>query len=159
MKTNKQMIFAVLACVILAGCGKSNSTEQSARPAIQPAVKLTNDATAVAQEAWVLLNQVDQIVYAGDMQNIDETVRKPLRELTLRWKTEVKMTDSVTEGKYALCRKALNSLDVWVRMLQDQKDPTHAKADYERDKALCKNAIEHPEMGNTSPKELAERKS
>ena len=25
------------------------------------------------------------------------------------------MTDSVTEGKYALCRKALTSLDVWAR--------------------------------------------
>lgn len=157
MNTNKPMIFAVLACAMLAGCGKPNSSEQSARPAVQPAVKLTNDATAVAQEAWVLLNQVDQIVYAGDLQNIDETVRKPLRELTLRWKTEVKMTDSVTEGKYALCRKALNSLDVWVRTLKEQKNPAQAKADYERDKALCKNAIEHPEMGNTSPKELAER--
>lgn len=160
MKSNPQIILGVLVCTLLVGCGKSESTtQQSARPAIQPAVKLTNDATAVAQEAWVLLNQLDQIVYAGDLQNIDETVRKPLRELTLRWKTEVKMTDSVTEGKYALCRKALNSLDVWVRMLKEQKNPAQAKADYERDKALCKNAIEHPEMGNTSPKELAERQS
>ena len=25
------------------------------------------------------------------------------------------MTDSVTEGKYALCRKALTSLDIWAR--------------------------------------------
>ena len=40
---------------------------------------------------------------------------KPLRQLSTDWRINVKMTDSVTEGKYALCRKALTSLDVWAR--------------------------------------------
>ena len=63
------------------------------------------------------------------------------------------MTDSVTEGKYALCRKALSSLDVWARESLEQSATLQQKqADYERDKQQCKEAISHPELGNTDPK-------
>ena len=65
------------------------------------------------------------------------------------------MTDSVTEGKYALCRKALTSLEIWARETIDQSsDVAQKKADYERDKAQCKGAIDNPELGNTDPKKI-----
>ena len=61
------------------------------------------------------------------------------------------MTDSVTEGKYALCRKALTSLDVWAReTLENNSSVAQKQADYERDKQQCKEAIENPNLGNTS---------
>lgn len=139
----------LLSSTLLIACGQDNNRQQE----IQPAKKLTNDASSVANEAWVLINQLDQILYAGEKENLDEVVRLPLRELSNRWKIEIKMTDSVTEGKYALCRKSLNSLDVWARSLKEgAKDIAHKQAEYERDKALCQDAIEHPELGNTPPR-------
>lgn len=60
------------------------------------------------------------------------------------------MTDSVTEGKYALCRKALTSLDVWARNCGKCKFCCSKQADYERDKQQCKDAIDNPNLGNTS---------
>ncbi len=69
------------------------------------------------------------------------------------WRINVKMTDSVTEGKYALCRKALTSLDSWARdVLANANSATQKQADYERDKNQCKGAIDNPALGNTSPK-------
>ena len=49
------------------------------------------------------------------MEQIDAQVRQPARKLSTDWRINVKMTDSVTEGKYALCRKALTSLEIWAR--------------------------------------------
>ncbi|GAA5009762.1 hypothetical protein GCM10023206_17090 [Acinetobacter puyangensis] len=142
------IVFALCASLVLAGCGKNEQQQE-----IRPAQKLSNDASAVANEAWILINQLDQILYSGEKDNLNEMVRKPLRELSTRWRIEVKMTDAVTEGKYALCRKSLTSLDAWTRSIDEHSiDIEKRKADYERDKALCKNAIEHPELGNTSPK-------
>ena len=60
------------------------------------------------------------------------------------------MTDSVTEGKYALCRKAMTSLDTWARStLEKDGEMQKNQAQYERDKAQCKDAIENPSLGNT----------
>ena len=65
------------------------------------------------------------------------------------------MTDSVTEGKYALCRKALTSLEIWARETMEQTDTAAQKqADYERDKKQCQGAIENPDLGNTDPKKV-----
>ena len=64
------------------------------------------------------------------------------------------MTDSVTEGKYALCRKALTSLEIWARAtLESSAAVSQKQADYERDKQQCADAIAHPELGNTDPKQ------
>ncbi|TXJ10351.1 MAG: hypothetical protein E6Q25_01235 [Acinetobacter sp.] len=127
-----------------------DNTQQ--RQEIKPAKKLSNDATAIAHEAWALINQVDALLYAGETQYIED-LRKPLRELSNRWRVEIKMTDSVTEGGYALCRKSLTSLDAWARSLNEQShDIDRKKSEYEHDKKLCKYAIDHPEIGNTSPK-------
>lgn len=120
---------------------------------IKAAPKLNNDATSYAQAAWKLINEIDPIVYNKQAAEIEDQVRKPLRQLSTDWRINVKMTDSVTEGKYALCRKALTSLDTWARDVKENvSSSTQKQADYERDKAQCKDAIDNPALGNTSPK-------
>ena len=117
---------------------------------IKAAPKLNNDATSYAQAAWKLINEIDPIVYNKQSTEIEDKVRKPLRQLSTDWRINVKMTDSVTEGKYALCRKALTSLDTWARDVKDNvSSSTQKQADYERDKAQCKDAIDNPSLGNT----------
>ncbi|TXJ01891.1 MAG: hypothetical protein E6Q26_06280 [Acinetobacter sp.] len=153
LKTKFGVVSVLLgSAVLLAACGQS-SNEPEKKVELKPAPKLTNDATTYAQAAWQLINEIDPIVYNKQVADIEEKVRKPLRQLSTDWRINVKMTDSVTEGKYALCRKALTTLDSWAREVKDQPQAASAKqANYERDKAQCKNAIEHPALGNTSPK-------
>lgn len=137
---------------LLAACGNS-SNDPKEKVEIKAAPKLNNDATTYANAAWKLINDIDPIVYNKQTTEIEEKVRKPLRQLSTDWRINVKMTDSVTEGKYALCRKALTSLDTWARDVKDNANvSTQKQADYERDKAQCKDAIDNPALGNTSPK-------
>lgn len=149
----KQMLGMVVisTSLLLQGCG---GEQEAALVEIKPAVKLSNDATTYAKAAWTLMNDVDVFVYKQQRDQIETQVRQPARKLSTDWRIHVKMTDSVTEGKYALCRKALTSLEIWARATVD-KNPSLAakKADYERDKLQCQNAIEHPELGNTDPKQ------
>lgn len=140
---------AVASILALQGCSKPNNGPEK-KVEIQAAPNITNDATVYAQNAWQLINQVDPILYQHQDALIATQVREPVRKLTLDWRINVKMTDSVTEGKYALCRKALTSLDSWARaVLENEGQLPQRQATYERDKAQCKGAIEHPELGNT----------
>ncbi|QNH52434.1 hypothetical protein HWI77_06790 [Acinetobacter venetianus] len=154
MLNRKTHLVALMLCstVLMTACGNSNN-EAEKKVEIKPAPKLSNDATTYANAAWDLINQIDPIVYQKQTTEIEDKVRKPLRQLSTDWRINVKMTDSVTEGKYALCRKALTSLDTWAREVKDnQTASTQKQADYERDKAQCKDAIDNPALGNTSPK-------
>lgn len=154
MLNRKTHLVALMLCstVIMTACGNSNN-ESEKKVEIKPAPKLSNDATTYANAAWDLINQIDPIVYQKQTTEIEDKVRKPLRQLSTDWRINVKMTDSVTEGKYALCRKALTSLDTWAREVKDNPTASSQKqADYERDKAQCKDAIDNPALGNTSPK-------
>ena len=154
MSNTKTHVVATMLCgtFLLTACGNENNQAEK-KVQIKPAPKLTNDATVYAQKAWTLINQIDSILYKQQVSEIEEKVRKPVRQLSTDWRINVKMTDSVTEGKYALCRKALTSLDAWARELKDHSRVASQKQmAYERDKAQCKNAIEHPALGNTSPK-------
>lgn len=147
-------VAAIMLCsaFLLAACGNS-SNDPKEKVEIKAAPKLNNDATTYANAAWKLINDIDAIVYNKQTTEIEEKVRKPLRQLSTDWRINVKMTDSVTEGKYALCRKALTSLDTWARDVKDNANvSTQKQADYERDKAQCKDAIDNPALGNTSPK-------
>ncbi|ENV66579.1 Uncharacterised protein [Acinetobacter junii] len=146
------LLAALMICPFLAACGNSNR-ESEKKVEIKPAPKLTNDATTYANAAWKLINEIDVLVYNKQVTDIEEKVRKPIRQLSTDWRINVKMTDSVTEGKYALCRKALTSLDSWARDVKDNANNSGQKqSDYERDKAQCKDAIDNPALGNTSPK-------
>lgn len=154
MLNRKTHLVALMLCstALLTACGNSNN-EAEKKVEIKPAPKLSNDATTYANAAWDLINQIDPIVYQKQTKEIEDKVRKPLRQLSTDWRINVKMTDSVTEGKYALCRKALTSLDTWAREVKDNPTASSQKqADYERDKAQCKDAIDNPALGNTSPK-------
>ena len=154
MSNTKTHVVVTMLCgtFLLTACGNENNQAEK-KVQIKPAPKLTNDATVYAQKAWTLINQIDSILYKQQVSEIEEKVRKPVRQLSTDWRINVKMTDSVTEGKYALCRKALTSLDAWARELKDHSRVASQKQmAYERDKAQCKNAIEHPALGNTSPK-------
>lgn len=139
----------VISVVTLSACGNS-STESKDKVEIKAAPKLTNDATTYANEAWKLMNQVEPFVYRKQLNLIQDNVRKPVRKLSTDWRINVKMTDSVTEGKYALCRKALTSLDSWARAtLEKDGQLVKTQQQYELDKAQCKDAIDHPSLGNT----------
>ncbi|KXO78251.1 hypothetical protein AYK86_00525 [Acinetobacter venetianus] len=154
MLNRKTHLVALMLCstVLMTACGNSNN-EAEKKVEIKPAPKLSNDATTYANAAWDLINQIDPIVYQKQTKEIEDKVRKPLRQLSTDWRINVKMTDSVTEGKYALCRKALTSLDTWAREVKDNPTAsTQKQTDYERDKAQCKDAIDNPALGNTSPK-------
>jgi hypothetical protein len=103
----------------------------------------------------VFINEVDGLVYNKQLDQIEAKVRHPARKLSTDWRINVKMTDSVTEGKYALCRKALTSLEVWARETLDGSSTVAQKqSDYERDKAQCRGAIDNPSLGNTDPKKV-----
>ncbi|SPL70348.1 hypothetical protein [Acinetobacter stercoris] len=142
------VIVTILASALgLQACGNSSDDK---KVEIKPAPKLTNDATAYAHAAWDLINQAEPFVYRKQLNLIEDKVRIPIRKLSTDWRINVKMTDSVTEGKYALCRKALTSLDIWARAtLQKDRNLQEKQKDYERDKAQCKDAIDNPSLGNT----------
>lgn len=140
----------VSTALLLQACG---SEEGKPAPEIKPAPKLSNDATSYANEAWKFINEVDPLVYNKQIDQLDTKVRQPARKLSTDWRINVKMTDSVTEGKYALCRKALTSLEIWSRTTAENGNGLAQKqADYERDKKQCGDAIANPELGNTDPK-------
>lgn len=145
------LFLGVSAVVGLSAC--SQPPEPESKVEIKAAPKLTHDATTYAHLAWSLINEADVYVYRKQLNLIEEKVRKPVRQLSTEWRINVKMTDSVTEGQYALCRKTLTSLDSWARAtLEKDRSMMQKQADYERDKAQCKAALAQPELGNTSPK-------
>lgn len=153
MIQSRSVLFMSLISTVLLiqGCGQS-SEEPKPKVEIQAAPKLTNDATTYAHEAWKLINKIEPFVYRKQLNLIEENVRKPIRKLSTDWRINVKMTDSVTEGKYALCRKALTSLDNFARSTLDKDGSLVQKQqEYERDKAQCKDAIDNPVTGNTKP--------
>ena len=143
------MIGFLSSVLLLQGCGESTEQPKS-KVEIKAAPKLTNDATTYAHAAWDLINQIEPFVYRKQLNLIEENVRKPIRKLSTDWRINVKMTDSVTEGKYALCRKALTSLDAFARStLEKDGSLVQKQQEYERDKAQCKDAIDNPNLGNT----------
>ncbi len=162
----KTLFVVTVVSSALMACGGSQSSSSTNRPAetqtpteqksgIQPAQKLSPDATAHAQRAWDFLNQVEPLLKDKKIDQLDVNVRQPIRQLTEEWMTQVKMTDAVTEGKYAMCRKSLISMDAWAReLLQNGSQIEKKQESYLRDKALCADAIQHPELGNTDPKKL-----
>ena len=144
----------IVSSLLLQACGQSEQAPEQ-KVEIKAAPKITNDATEYAQRAWVFINEVDGLVYNKQLDQIEAKVRYPARKLSTDWRINVKMTDSVTEGKYALCRKALTSLEVWARETLDGSSSVAQKqSDYERDKEQCRGAIDNPSLGNTDPKKV-----
>lgn len=147
----RQLVILAVACTVaLSGCNQQDEP----KVVIKPAPKLTKDATQYAKESWALMSKVEIKLFNPHLnqKQIDEEIRKPLRELGNRWMINVKMGDSVAEGNFAFCRKAIVSLDSVARAIQAQEDSQklqETKALYTRDKTLCKNALDNPELGNS----------
>lgn len=148
-------MFKPATVLIIATCllGQFTGCNQSRREEIRPAVKPSSDASAIANEAWVLMNQLDQMLYQQQLTHWstdqrEERIHRPLRELSTRWRLEVKMSDSVAEGQYALCRKSLVDLDAWARDFNIES-AAERQATYERDKAICQHALKNPQLGNS----------
>lgn len=140
------VVFLLGLSVLLTAC--DGNSQQKVE--IKPAPKLNKDATQYANDAWQLINQVEPLIESRSVAELDDSVRRPLRDLGNRWMINVKMGDSVTEGNFALCRKSLVSLDAWARAVQKQdQDIAQVKANYLREKALCKAAIDNPKLGNS----------
>ncbi len=160
LQTHKSLyiVLVMLSGIGLTACekdpeGQQKQIEPTTPAPIIPAPKLNNDASAYAQHAYQLMNDLDELVLPQNAEQLETSVRRPLRELSIDWRVNVKMTDSVTEGKYALCRKALTSLDIWARETAEQRKIVADKqANYQRDKNLCLDALSNPELGNTDPK-------
>ena len=169
LSLKKSSLMLVMACLFgLTGCEKSVKEQQQQKqqsaanePApIVAAPKLNNDATAYANHAYRLMDDVDDMVLPQHAAKLETFVRRPVRQLSTDWRINVKMTDSVTEGQYALCRKALTSLDIWARETAEQgKIVADKQADYLRDKQLCSEALSNPSLGNTDPKMGADRRA
>ena len=144
-----KVVVLTASIVLLQACSQSSDSSEE-KVVIKPAPKLSNDATAYAKEAFKLMNSVDGLVYSKQIDQLDDAVRKPARKLSTDWRINVKMTDSVTEGKYALCRKALTSLDTWARSTLEKNSAMQKnQQQYEVDRAQCKDAIDNPSLGNT----------
>ncbi|WP_336885473.1 hypothetical protein [Acinetobacter nectaris] len=141
------MALALIGMMLgLTACNNNNGQKVE----IKPAPNLSKDATAYAKKSWELMNQVEPMVENHELIKIDSEVRKPLRELSSQWMINVKMGDSVAEGNFALCRKAMVSLDTWARAVQANDDSqTDAKGSYLHNKGLCKSALDNPALGNS----------
>ena len=63
---------------LLQACGNNDSKDQTVE--IKAAPKLTNDATTYAHAAWEFINQVDPLIYANKIDQLEEQVRKPARK-------------------------------------------------------------------------------
>ncbi|MBF7682390.1 hypothetical protein I2F27_03470 [Acinetobacter sp. B5B] len=148
--TKQTVMLIMISAVVLTGCNQKDEP----KVVIKPAPKLTKDATQYAKESWGLMTSLDEKLLDGSFKQnqIDDEVRKPLRELGNRWMINVKMGDSVAEGNFALCRKAMVSLDSVARAIQAQENPSileNTKKTYLRDKTVCKSALDNPELGNS----------
>ncbi|WP_323127186.1 hypothetical protein [Acinetobacter pollinis] len=144
----KQYMVLTLMGVMLALSACNNNNGQKVE--IKPAPKLSKDATAYAKKSWELMNQVEPLVENRALAQIDNEVRRPLRELGSQWMINVKMGDSVAEGNFALCRKAMVSLDTWARAVQAKSNSENEdKLNYLHNKQLCKDALDHPALGNS----------
>ncbi|OLO13316.1 hypothetical protein BUV99_13350, partial [Corynebacterium diphtheriae] len=83
-------------------CRKAlTSLEIWARSTVENSSSVAQKQADYANAAWQFMNEVDPLVYNKEMEQIDAQVRQPARKLSTDWRINVKMTDSVTEGKYA----------------------------------------------------------
>ena len=77
--TKAHVVAAIFCSTFLTACSNGNN-EPEKKVEIKPAPKLTNDATVYAQKAWALMNQIDSTLYKKQITEIEEKVRKPLRQ-------------------------------------------------------------------------------
>lgn len=141
-----QLLMVCTLGVAFLGTGLSacNQSGQEHKREIKPAVKLSTDASRVAADTNQFLQRAEQIMLTSPVQpnQYDSQILLPIRQLLLRWNTEIKQSDSVVGDQYTICRGALVSLDSWTRAVQNQ---TPGQADkqaiFASQKNLCAQAV------------------
>ena len=132
--------------VTLTGCNQSGQDESHKRE-IKPAVKLSTDASHIAQQTYQFILKTEPVLMAQpvDISQLEAQVFQPIRQLLLRWNTEVKQSDSVVGDQYTICRGALISLDSWARSIQNQiPGQADKQAIFEKQKSLCEKVLQNP---------------
>lgn len=146
--------FLIGICCVLTGCGNSNEAAQhegseqrkvtQEKIKLKPAVKLGTDASGVARATHNYLQTVNiqAIEQQPEKTDFEQQVYKPVRDLMVRWRTEIKQTDSVVGDQYTICFGALKSLDAWARSVEVQAANQNSKNQiYDNQKKLCDQVI------------------
>ncbi len=152
----KQVVIVAL-CGVLLACGKpASEVQQAGKPTasdgnheayqVKPAVKLSTDASGLAQKTLSYLQQSEPVlIQSGSPANqdaLEKLVFTPVRELLVQWRMDVKQTDSVVGDQYTICKGALLSFDVWARALLERPESAVEKQQlYLNQKQLCEKAV------------------
>lgn len=152
-----KQVMMVGLCGLLLACGKpASDVQQSTHQAtdnprdqpyqVKPAVKLSTDASALAQKTLSYLQQTEPAlsvpITTASQDMLEKLVFTPVRELLVQWRMDVKQTDSVVGDQYTICRGALMSFDVWARTLLERPELAGEKKQlYLNQKQLCEKAV------------------
>lgn len=154
----KRVVIAGLCSVLLA-CGKPASEEQLKHPVgevasnqsghaayqVKPAVKLSTDASGLAQQTLSYLQQAEPLLIQPvniNSDTLEQLVFTPVRDLLVQWRMNVKQTDSVVGDQYTICRGALMSFDTWARALIERpQSAVEKQQQYLNQKKLCETAV------------------
>lgn len=147
-------------CGLLLACGKPASegeqqkhltgqatSNQSGHEAYQvkPAVKLSTDASGLAQQTLSYLQQTEPLLMQSATSSEDALERlifTPVRDLLVQWRMNVKQTDSVVGDQYTICRGALMSFDAWARaVIERPQTAVEKQQQYLNQKKLCETAV------------------
>ncbi|RYY78511.1 MAG: hypothetical protein EOO69_10345 [Moraxellaceae bacterium] len=159
------MVVCTLGVAFLAtGLSACNQSGHEHKREIKPAVKLSTDASRVAADTNQFLQRAEQLMLSSSTQpdQLETQILLPIRQLLLRWNTEIKQSDSVVGDQYTICRGALVSLDSWTRAVQNQ---TSGQADkqavFASQKNLCAQAVKDGanQPQPTQPNALTQPKS
>ena len=147
--------------LLLVACGKPatdthHADQQGATASrdqayqVKPAVKLSTDASGLAQKTMAYLQQAEPLLdgfsmatdKVADKEVLEKQVFTPVRDLLLHWRTDVKQTDSVVGDQYTICRGALMSFDAWARdLLEHPAGAAEKKQVYLNQKQLCEKVL------------------
>lgn len=156
----KVALLSILATFTLVACGSSGSSDQTgdktsnqssdksgvhhdSQNDVKPVKKLGTDASQIAQATAQFLVPAEQLIVSKPQPDqLSQQVFQPVRQLLLRWNTEIKQGDSVVGDQYTICRGALVSLDSWARSVQDNSTRQAEKqALFKRQQRLCDQAL------------------
>lgn len=141
---NALALSITILTVMLTACDQAGQDAAQKRE-IKPAAKLSTDASQIARQTYQFLLSTEPLLKSQPV-NIDQLepqVFQPVRQLLLRWNTEIRQSDSVVGDQYTICRGALTSLDSWARSIQSQTAAQATRqAIFEKQKSLCENVLQ-----------------
>jgi hypothetical protein len=158
MKNSLWISTALTLSIMLTACNQSGQDAQQKRE-IKPATKLTTDASKIAQDTYPFLLRAESVLTAQPVprDELEQQIFQPIRQLLLRWNTEVKQSDSVVGDQHTICRGALISLGSWARSVQDKTaSQANKQAIFIKQKNLCKETVQDAEQPNSLTRNLTQ---